>query len=65
MLVRTHLLVSLGPYQTWCVALDWLNENYMIANPSNVHALLIKKDRTNTNGEEISIRRNTMNLTIQ
>ena len=29
------------------VALDWLKENHMIANPSKFHALLIKKDHTN------------------
>ena len=38
------------------VALDWLKENYMIANQSKFHALLIKKDQTTTSGERISIQ---------
>ena len=42
------------------VALDWLRENYMIANPSKFHALLIKKDQTTTSGERISIQGKTI-----
>ena len=42
------------------VALDWLKENYMIANPSKFHALLIKKDQTTTSGERISIQGKTI-----
>ena len=42
------------------VALDWLKENHMIANPSNFHALLIKKDQTKTSGEKISIQGKTI-----
>ena len=42
------------------VALDWLKENHMIVNPSKFHALLIKKDQTNTSGEKISIRGKTI-----
>ena len=42
------------------IALDWLKENYMIANPSKFHALLIKKDQTTTSGERISIQGKTI-----
>ena len=42
------------------VALDWLKENHMIPNSSKFHALLIKKDQTNTSGEKISIRGKTI-----
>ena len=42
------------------VALDWLKENHMIANPSKFHALLIKKDQTKTSGEKISIQGKTI-----
>ena len=42
------------------VALDWLKENYMIANPSKFHALFIKKDQTTTSGERISIQGKTI-----
>ena len=38
------------------VALTWLKQNQMIANPEKFHALLIKKDKTNTCGENISIQ---------
>ena len=41
------------------VALDWLKENHMIANPSKFHAFLIKKDQTKTSGEKISIQGKT------
>ena len=40
------------------VALGWLKENHMIANPSKFHALLIKKDQTKTS--EISIQGKTI-----
>ena len=42
------------------VALDWLKENNMIANPSKFHALLIKEDQTTTSGERISIQGKTI-----
>ena len=42
------------------VALEWLKENHMIANPSKFHALLIKKDQTKTSGEKISIQGKTI-----
>ena len=42
------------------VALDWLKENHMIADPSKFHALLIKKDQTKTSGEKISIKGKTI-----
>ena len=42
------------------VALDWLKQNHMIANPSKFHALLIKKDQTTTSGEKIRIQGKTI-----
>ena len=38
------------------IALTWLKQNQMIANPEKFHALLIKKDQTNTCGENINIQ---------
>ena len=43
-----------------CVALTWLNGNEMIANPENFHALLVKKDQTDTTGHSISIQGKTV-----
>ena len=37
------------------VALSWLEQNEMIANPEKFHAILLRKNQTNTNGEEINI----------
>ena len=37
------------------VALNWLNQNQMIANPEKFHAILIRKDQTNTSGENLII----------
>ena len=42
------------------VALDWLKENHMIANPSKFHALLIKKEQTKTVSEKMSIQGKTI-----
>ena len=39
-----------------CVAFTWLDRNEMIANPEKFHALLVKKDRTDTTGHSISIQ---------
>ena len=38
------------------VALDWLQQNEMIANPEKFHALLVRKDRKDTSGEKILIQ---------
>ena len=37
------------------VALSWLEQNEMIANPEKFHALLLRKNQTNTSGEKINI----------
>ena len=42
------------------IALDCLKANDMTGNPSKFQALLIKKDRKNTSGEKIRIRRKTI-----
>ena len=41
------------------VALTWLKQNQMIANPEKFDALLIKKDQTNTSGENFNIHGKT------
>ena len=38
------------------VALTWRKQNQMIANPEKFHALLIRKDQTNTSGENFNIQ---------
>ena len=38
------------------VALTWLKQNQMIANPEKFHALLIRKDQTKTSGENFNIQ---------
>ena len=37
------------------VALDWLAYNEMIANPDKFHAIIVKKDRSDTTGINIRI----------
>ena len=37
------------------VALSWLEQNEMIANPEKFHAILLRKNQTNTSGEDINI----------
>ena len=37
------------------VALSWLENNEMIANPEKFHAILLRKNQTNTSGEQINI----------
>ena len=37
------------------IALSWLEQNEMIANPEKFHALLLRKNQTNTSGEQINI----------
>ena len=37
------------------VALSWLENNEMIANPEKFHAILLRKNQTNTSGEQITI----------
>ncbi len=36
-------------------ALSWLENNEMIANPEKFHSLLLRKNQTNTSGEQINI----------
>ena len=38
------------------VALNWLKENQMIANPEKNHAILIKKDQTNLSEENLNFK---------
>ena len=38
------------------VAFTWLKQNQMIANPEKFHELLIRKDQTNTSGENFNIQ---------
>ena len=38
------------------IALTWLKQNQMICNPEKFHAPLIKKDQTNTCGEDVNIQ---------
>ena len=42
------------------IALSWLKENEIIANPEKFHALLLRKNQVNTSGEEININGNTI-----
>ena len=37
------------------VALSWLENNEMIANPEKFHAIMLKKKQTNTSGEPTNI----------
>ena len=37
------------------VALSWLENNEMMANPEKFHAILLRKNQTNTSGEPINI----------
>ena len=37
-------------------AMDWLNENQMIANPSKFHAIILKKDQTDASGTSLSVK---------
>ena len=37
------------------VALNWLKQNQIIANPEKFHAIIIRKDQTNTSGENLII----------
>ena len=38
------------------VSLDWLKSNEMIANPEKFNALIVKKDRSDTNGVPIKLK---------
>ena len=38
------------------VALTWLSQNQMIANPEKCHVILIRKDETNTSRESLNIK---------
>ena len=37
------------------IALSWLEQNEMIANPKQFHAIILRKNKTNTNGEQIIV----------
>ena len=37
-------------------ALNWLENNHMIANPEKFHALIVKKNQENTSGQLINIK---------
>ena len=43
-----------------CVPLTWFDRNETIANPEKFHALLVKKDRTDTTGHSISVQGKTI-----
>ena len=38
------------------IALSWLKQNEMIANPNKFHALFVKKDQTNTCGVNLDLQ---------
>ena len=42
------------------VALTWLDRNKMIANPDKFHALLVRKDRDDTTGQNITFQGHTI-----
>ena len=42
------------------VALTWLDSNKMIANPDKFHALLVRKDRDDTAGQNITFQGHTI-----
>ena len=37
------------------IAISWLNENKMIANPEKFHAIVVKKNRANNSNINVSI----------
>ena len=37
------------------MALSWLENNVMIANPEIFHVILLRKNQTNTSGEPINV----------
>ena len=39
-------------------AIDWMDNNYMIANPAKFHAILLTKSRSNTVGKTLKIKNN-------
>ena len=43
------------------ISLEWLKNNDMIANPEKFHALLIRKDQSDTSGVNISIQGKSIN----
>ena len=53
-------LVNILEKETW-VALAWLVQNEMIADPKKVHTLLLRKNQTNTSGEQININGKIIN----
>ena len=51
--LHTDLVITLEKETE--VALSWLEKNAMIANPEKFQAILLRKNQTNTSGEEINI----------
>ena len=47
------------------IALSWLDQNEMIANPKKFNALILRKNKTNTSGEQIIINGKKINLRRQ
>ena len=41
-------------------AIDWMDNNYMIASPSKFHAILLTKYRSNTIGKTLKLKNNLM-----
>ena len=39
-------------------AIDWMDNNYMIANPAKFHAILLTKPRSNTVSKTLKIKNN-------
>ena len=37
-------------------AMDWLNDNQTIANPSKFHTIIVKKDQTDASGTSLSVK---------
>ena len=44
------------------LSLSWLEQNEMIANPEKCHAIMLRKNQTNTCGEQIIINGEKINL---
>ena len=43
-----------------CKAIDWLSQNSMIANPGKFHGIILKKNRSDTSGRQITIKGNVI-----
>ena len=51
--------------EAFVALITWLDRNEMITNPEKFHALLVKKDPTDTIGHSISIQGKILNLKLQ